>query len=205
MTPEANKKGGRALAHFYRLPPALLESKVLHKTYFSIILKALYHDAFIMSLQMPAPTPVQKAWRNRPRQKYSAARAFYLTILVISAIAILSLLKERRTQQHGLIGAKHALFSRTRLSVREDLLHGSSGGLVRRDQAVRWIFFRVTPLKDVYKAHNALRSAVSSLPLKTNARSSAPTVQMRKQVSSPTYNYTIASCTRLDLSPSSYC
>ena len=97
-----------------------------------------------MSLQMPAPTPVQKAWRTRPKQKYSAARAFYLTILVISAIAILSLLKERRTQQHDLIGASHALFSRTRLTVREDFLQGSSGGLVRRDQAVRSTFFRVT-------------------------------------------------------------
>lgn len=205
MTPDANKKIGRALAHFYRLPPALLESKVLHKAYSSIILKALYHDAFIMSLQMPAPTPVQKAWRNRPRQKYSAARAFYLTILVISAIAILSVLKDRGTQQHGLIGASNALFSPTRLAVREDFLHGSSGGLVRRDQAVRWTFFRVIPWKDVHQAHNALRSAASSLPLKTNAHSSAPIAQMRKQVSSPTYNYTIASCTRLDLSPSSYC
>lgn len=158
-----------------------------------------------MSLQMPAPTPVQKAWRTRPRQKYSAARAFYLTILVISAIAILSLLNERRTQQHDLIGASHALFSRTRLAVREDFLQGSSGGLVRRDQAVCWTSFRVTTWKDVHQAHNALLSADSSLPLKTNAHSSAPTAQTRKQVSSPTYNYTIASCTRLDLSPSSYC
>lgn len=85
---------------------------------------------------MPAPTPVQNALRTRPRQKYSAARAFYLTILVISAIAILSLLKERRIQ-YGMSGAGHVLISRTPLVPREDLIHMSSGDLVRRDQAVR--------------------------------------------------------------------
>ena len=85
---------------------------------------------------MPAPTPVQKALHTRSRQKYSAARAFYLTILVISAIAILSLLKERRTQ-HGISGAGHVLISRTPLVPRGDSIHMSSGDLVRRDQAVR--------------------------------------------------------------------
>ena len=141
---EANKKPnfGRALAHFYRL---LCASQRCFIRPPSLSFNRHYpHDAFVMSLQMPAPTPVQKAWRTRPKQKYSAARAFYLTILVISAIAILSLLKERRNQQHDLIGVSQALFSRTRLAVREDFLQGSSGGLVRRDQAVRWTFFRVT-------------------------------------------------------------
>ena len=89
-----------------------------------------------MPLQMPAPTPVQKAFPTRPRQKYSAARAFYLTILVISAIAILSLLKERRAE-HGISGVGHVLISRTPLVPREEFIHMSSGDLVRRDQAVR--------------------------------------------------------------------
>ena len=89
-----------------------------------------------MPLQMPASTPVHKTFRTRPRQKYSAARAFYLTILVISAITILSLLKERKTQ-HGISGAGHVLISRTPLVPREDFIHMSRAGLVRRDQAVR--------------------------------------------------------------------
>lgn len=87
---------------------------------------------------MPAPTPVQKASRTRPRQKYSAARAFYLTILVISAIAILSLLKERRIE-YDINAANRALSSRPRLTIRDGLLYGSSGELVRRDQACRLV------------------------------------------------------------------
>ena len=154
-----------------------------------------------MSLQTPAPTPVQKVSRVRPRQKYSAARAFYLTILVISVIAILSLLKERRTQ-HGINGADHALVSRT-LTAREGRPHGSSGVLLPRDKAVRWNLFDINPQNLLHHAHTALHSADSSVPLKTNALLSAPTAQMRKQASFPTYNYTTASCTRLDPSPSS--
>lgn len=154
-----------------------------------------------MSLQMPVPMPVQKASRTRPRQKYSAARAFYLTILVISAVAILSLLKERRLQ-YGINGAHHALFTRTHLTVRDGLLHRSSGELVRRDQAVRCTSLGVSSWKDFHEAYHPLHSADLSIPLKTSAPSSVPTAQMRNQVSFPTYNYTIASCTRLNLSPS---
>ena len=153
-----------------------------------------------MPPQMPAPKPVQKVLRTRPRQKYSAARAFYLTILVISAIAILSVLKERRIQ-HGTSGAGHVLISRTPLVPREDLIHMSSGDLVRRDQAVRsWI----EPQPELHQAYTAIYSVDSSTPSKTNALSSAPTAQMRKQASFPTYNCTIASCTRFDRSPSYY-
>lgn len=154
-----------------------------------------------MSLQMPAPTPVQKASRTRTRQKYSSARAFYLTILVISAIAILSLLKQRKNQ-YDINGANHALFSRPDLTIRDGLLHGSRRELVRRDQAVRSNFFGISQRKDCHEAHNALHSADLLIPLKTNALSSAPTAQMRKQASFPTYNSIIASCTRLNLSPS---
>ena len=150
---------------------------------------------------MPAPTPVQKASRTRPQPKYSAARAFYLTILVITAIAVLSLLKERRLQ-HDVAGASDTLSSRAHLTVRNALLQGSSGELERRDKAVRWISFGATTLEDMRQAHDAFDSADSSMPPKTNAPSFAPTVQMRRQVSSPTYNCTIASCTRLNLSPS---
>ncbi len=95
----------------------------------------LSHDAFIMSLQMPAPTPVQKASRNRMRQKYSAAKTFFLTILVISAITILSVFNERRIQ-YDINDAHHAHISRTHLAVRDGLTDGSSGELLRRDEAV---------------------------------------------------------------------
>lgn len=89
-----------------------------------------------MSLQMPAPTSVHQAPRTHPRQKYTAVRAFYLTILVISAIAILSLLKETGTR-HEINAARHALLTPSRLAVREDFLDGSTRELARRDQAVR--------------------------------------------------------------------
>ena len=150
---------------------------------------------------MPAPTPVQKASRTRPKPKYSAARAFYLTILVITAIAVLSLSKERRLQ-HNVAGANDALSSRAHVTVRNALLQGSSGELERRDKAVRWVSFGATTLEDMHQAHDAFHSADSSMLPKTNAPSFAPTAQMRKQVSSPTYNCTIASCIRLNLSPS---
>ena len=154
-----------------------------------------------MFQQMPAPTPVQKVSRTRPKPKYSAARAFYLTILVITAIAVLSLRKEPRLQ-HDVAGANDALSGRTHLTVRNALLQGSSGKLERRDKAVRWISFGATTLEDMHHAHEAFDSADSSMPPKTNAPSFAPIAQMRKQVSSRTYNCTIASCTRLNLSPS---
>lgn len=154
-----------------------------------------------MSLQMPAPPmPVHKESRTRPRQKYSAARAFYLTILVISAITILSLFKEGRIQ-HDFRSANHALSRPTYLTVRDRLVHRSSGELVPRDQAVSWSSFEVNPRNYFLKLTYTSLSADSSTPLKTNALSSAPTAQMRKQVSSPTYNYTTAGCTRLNRSP----
>ena len=154
-----------------------------------------------MFQQTPAPTPVQKASRTRPKPKYSAARAFYLTILVITALAVLSFFKERRLQHH-LADTNDALSSRAHLTVRNAPLQGSSGELERRDKAVRCISFGATTLEDMHQAHRAFHSADSSTPPKTNALSFAPTAQMRKQVSSPTYNCTIASCTRLNLSPS---
>ena len=92
---------------------------ILDSTYF-IDPQLLPHDAFIMSLQMPAPTPLLKVSRTRQRQKYSGARAFYLTILVISVIGILSLIKARRIQHDSRKG-----------------FHESSRVLVRRDLEVR--------------------------------------------------------------------
>ena len=154
-----------------------------------------------MFQQIPAPTPVQKTSRTRPKPKYSAARAFYLTILVITAIAVLGFFKERRLQHH-VAGANDALSRRAHVTLRNALLQRSSGELEPRDKAVRWISFGATSLEDMHQAHDAIHSADSSMPPKTNAPSFAPTAQMRKQVSSPTYNCTIASCTRLNLSPS---
>lgn len=104
-----------------------------------------------MSLHVPAPAPVQKTSRTRTRQKYSSARAFYITILVISAIASLSLLKMRKAQ-HDINGANHAIFSRTDLTImRDGLLPVNSGELVRRDQEVRWIFFGINHRKAFMK------------------------------------------------------
>ena len=153
-----------------------------------------------MSLQMPAPTSAQKASRTRTRHQYSSARAFYLTILVISAIAILSSFKHKKIQ-HDANGADRALFSRPDLTIRDGLVRGSGGELVPRHQAVCWNFFGINHRKDFHEAHNALHSADSLIPRKTNALSSAPTAQMRKRASFPTYNSTTASCTRLNLSP----
>lgn len=102
-----------------------------------------------MSLQKPAPTPVQKASRTRRRQKFSAAKAFYLTVLVISAIAILSLFKDRRIQ-HDINGGNLALFSRTHLANKNGLSQ-SDGELGRRDQAVRWLSLGTIPGKSSTK------------------------------------------------------
>ena len=110
-------------------------------------------------IQMPAPTHVQKASRTRPRQKYSAARAFYLTIFVISVITLLSLLKERRTR-HGINDANPALFTRTHRTPRDGFLQRSSGGLVQRDQAVCCISLGILR-EDIHQAHNVLHSADS--------------------------------------------
>ena len=150
---------------------------------------------------MSVHSPVQKALPTRHRQKYSAARAFFLTVLVISAIVILSLRKQR-INQIDIDGAHHALSSRDHLEITDRQLRGSSGELVQGGQEVRLTLFEENPQKDCHRAHNLLQSAGSSIPSRTNALSSAPTAQTKKQVSSPTYNCTTASCTRLGLSPS---
>lgn len=69
------------------------------------------------------------------RPKYSAARAFYLTILVISAIAAFSLITSRK-HPDILAEANRQLFRRTEFSV-EEHVHGTAGKLVQRDEAVR--------------------------------------------------------------------
>ena len=160
-----------------------------------------------MSIQKPATTFVHKALHTRPRQKYSAARAFYLTILIISAIAVLSIAKQSYKQsesRHLINGPKHALFTRSN-PVTTEGFHESNGELRRRDEAVRWTSFRLNLLpKHFHQAYTtAFQSVDSSTPPKTSALSSAPTARTRKQVSFLTYNYTIASCIRPSLSPSS--
>ncbi|CAD6578244.1 MAG: hypothetical protein ASARMPREDX12_008688 [Alectoria sarmentosa] len=81
---------------------------------------------------------MHKASRTRTRKKYSSARAFYLTILMISAIAILSWLRERQLR-HGINGANHALFRRSHLTIGDGLPSGSSVELVPRHQACRLV------------------------------------------------------------------
>ena len=162
-----------------------------------------------MSIQKPASTFVHKALHTRPRQKYSAARAFYLTILIISAIAVLSIAKQstkQSTSRHLVNGPIPALFTRSNPVATEGFLHESNGVLRRRDEAVRWTFFglNLPPPKHFHQAYTtAFQSVDSSTPLETSALSSAPTAQTRKQVSFLTYNSTIASSIRPNLSPSS--
>ena len=97
-----------------------------------------------MSIQTPATTRVQhQPLHTRPRQKYSAARAFYLSILIISAIAVLSLANQR-SSRHLINNPKHALFSRSSPVATEGFLHESNvGELRRRDEAVRWTFLEM--------------------------------------------------------------
>ena len=155
-----------------------------------------------MSIQTPASIPVHQALHTRPRQKYSAARAFYLTILIISALAVLSIANQR-TSRHLINSPKHGLFHRSNPVAIEGFLHQSNGDLRRRDEAVRWISLGMNLCEDFCLAYTtAFESADSSIPPKTNALSSAPTARTRKQASFLTYNYTIASCTRPNLSPS---
>ena len=125
-----------------------------------------------MPVQMPPTTPVQKASRHRLRHKYSAARAFYLTIVIISVIAISSLFKGR--SQQDINGG------RTHLTVTDGFLPGDSRELVprelvRRDQAVRWTSIRGNSRETLHEAHNTLHSAGSSIRLAINALSFAPT------------------------------
>ena len=88
-----------------------------------------------MSQSTPAATPArEKTSRARPRQKYSATRAFYLTILVISAFAAFSLVTSSRARQIP-AGINGQLFRRNDLAVGDELVY-SSGDLVRRDEAV---------------------------------------------------------------------
>lgn len=90
-----------------------------------------------MSQSTPATTPArEKKSRARPRQKYSAVRAFYLTILVISAFAVFSLVTTSRARQIP-AGINRQLFRRNDLAVGDELVY-SSGDLVRRDEAVRF-------------------------------------------------------------------
>ena len=88
-----------------------------------------------MSHSKPATTPArEKTSRARPRQKYSAARAFYLTILVMSAFAAFSLFTSSRARQIP-AGINGQLFRRNDLAVGDELVY-SSRDLVRRDEAV---------------------------------------------------------------------
>lgn len=82
--------------------------------------------------------PLQSPAHPTPKQKYSAARAFYLTILVISAIAALSLITQRRDGR-GSASRNNLLLPRanaTTLATEDALFNGTAGNLVPRDEAV---------------------------------------------------------------------
>ena len=70
------------------------------------------------------------------RQKFLSARAFYLTVLVISILTGLSLIKSRG-ETWTPVAATRQLFSRADSTLGTSAPHVESAGLVRRDEAVR--------------------------------------------------------------------
>jgi len=78
------------------------------------------------------PVQQQQPWRARPRQKYSAARAFYIAILVISTTAVLSLMSNKIIPSYTEVPNNQLL----RRSSAIDQYHPSGGNLLRRDEAV---------------------------------------------------------------------
>ncbi|KAK4696607.1 solute carrier family 24 (sodium/potassium/calcium exchanger), member 6, partial [Lecanoromycetidae sp. Uapishka_2] len=82
-----------------------------------------------MSLRMPPALQ---------RQKYSAARSFYLTILVISAFAIYSLVTNRRHPQDS-ADTSRLIYRRADLTIGNSGSYGAAGQLVPRDEACRLV------------------------------------------------------------------
>lgn len=82
------------------------------------------------------PPTREKTSRAQPRQKFSGARAFYLTVLVISIFAAFSFITSKTSPQPaaGLIGQ---LLPRAEVSLGDGAAQANRGGLARRDEAVR--------------------------------------------------------------------
>lgn len=96
----------------------------------------LFHNASTMQLQPASSTllPLKRS-RSPRKQRYSAARAFYLTILVISALAIWSATTEKRAFISTNTPSQH--LRRSELTAGDAILTGNDQKLVRRDESVR--------------------------------------------------------------------
>lgn len=82
------------------------------------------------------PPTREKTSRAQPRQKFSGARAFYLIILVISILTAFSLITARSSPQTA-AGPNGQLLRRAEASLGDGAAQANSGGLIRRDEAVR--------------------------------------------------------------------
>ena len=85
----------------------------------------------------PSLSPTrEKRSRAQSRQKFSGARAFYLTVLVISIFAAFSLVTSRSSPQSA-AGPNGQLLRRADVSLKDGAAQTNRGGLARRDEAVR--------------------------------------------------------------------
>lgn len=89
-----------------------------------------YEDVSVMPSSPSTSTPVRQALTVRRKQKYGAARAFYLVIAIVTAFTIWGLLINGDHQP--VLSSNRALQKRSSSSAS----HGTSGGLVRRDEEV---------------------------------------------------------------------
>ena len=79
------------------------------------------------------PPTREKTSRAQPRKKFAGARAFYLVVLVLSIFTAFSLITGRNSPQ----STAGQLLRRAEVSLGDDAAQANSGGLVRRDEAVR--------------------------------------------------------------------
>ena len=146
------------------------------------------HHALAMRLQPMSAHRVAYRAPN-PRKKYTAGRAFYLTILVISIFAVWSLVVPGRfVEGRGTDGKA----PQRGILVKRDV------GLARRGEEV-W-----TARKKISISCKLLKSCSVAwfTRLMTNAPMFARIASMKKQDFYPTSSSTIAKCTAQNLSPS---
>lgn len=124
---------------------------------------------------------------RRRRQKYSAARSFFLVVALVAAFAIWSSYTGG-TQRSGL-GGNRALWKRSGL----DAAYSATGGLVRRDEEVdKRGLYPCSRLSELKTTDSNSNSAASSTTRRINAHSFVAIAQTKKPAYYPTSNSTTA-------------
>ena len=82
------------------------------------------------------PTTREKISRAQSRRKFSGARAFYLSVLVISIFTAFSWITSRTSPQFA-VGPNGQLYPRAEVGLGDGTAQANRGGLARRDEAVR--------------------------------------------------------------------